>query len=244
MLTSHSSRPYLAPWQLVDLTLARSNRRARWCSPAAAPAGRRPAAGRGPVTAGAAAPELFVLEMAGVPPEDTVVTFPPGQPRGSSCATAPRTTPSSSSSSFPPTASRTRRPGIGHGESSDPRPGVYGLDRRRPVPPGRGAPIRFKYPVHFAAPLDGRGPLWQPARFERALSIADAGRQTATGACSPSDRPASDNLQAPLGGRGLSGGGADGRREAIGYRLSAISYRLSAVRVSFQLSLRAHADPP
>jgi hypothetical protein len=82
-----------------------------------------------------------------------------------------------------------------------PRPGVYGIDVTSTVPPGPGAWVRFKYPVHFAAPVAALARYGSTARLERALAIAtrlEGGQWRLL----PSERPASDNLQAPLGSSG------------------------------------------
>jgi hypothetical protein len=77
------------------------------------------------------------------------------------------------------------------------RPGVYGIDVTTTAPPGPGALVRFKYPVHFAAPVAAIARYGSTVRFERALSVATRLESGQWGLL-PSERPASDNLQAPL----------------------------------------------
>lgn len=174
----------------------------------AGPGCGRPTAAPAPAASGAPAitrtlplEELFVLEASGVPPEDTVVTFRSGLSRriivrhgapdftifleldfGAETFAAPGT---------PDSVTAIVRP----------RPGVYGADVTLTVPPGPGARIRFKYPVHFAAPVAALRRYGSAARFERALAIAARQPGGAYGLL-PSSRPASDNLEAPLAGSG------------------------------------------
>jgi hypothetical protein len=82
-----------------------------------------------------------------------------------------------------------------------PRPGVYGVDVTISAPPRRGALIRFKYPIHFAAPNEALIRYGGLVRFEQALTIA-ARKDTGSFGLLASDRPASDNLQAPFEGTG------------------------------------------
>lgn len=147
------------------------------------------------------ASQLFVLEMSGIPPDDSVVTFSVTQPRvvvvrhGSPDNTvfAELTFPDSVfwSKDGPDSVTVVVRP----------RPGVYAMDLAMTVIPNRGATIRFKYPVHFVASLDAVQKYGTPGRYERALAIgmlADGSNY----ALLNSQRPASDNLEAALPGPG------------------------------------------
>jgi hypothetical protein len=167
--------------------------------PSATPA---PAAGAAP-TATRVLPleQLFVLEASGVPPEDTVATFPSGLRRRVILRhAAPDYTVFLELDFAPETFAA---PGTPDSVTVivRPRPGVYGADVTLSVPPGPGAAIRFKYPVHFAAPVAALRRYGSAARLERSLAIA---RRLPSGEYGllPSSRPASDNLEAPLRGTG------------------------------------------
>jgi hypothetical protein len=145
--------------------------------------------------------QLFVLEMRGVPPEDTVVTLPTGALRRIILRHGPPDHTVFAELTFPPECFA----GPGTPESVTveirPRPGVYGIDVTSTVSPGPGAQVRFKYPVSFAAPVAALARYGSPARLERALSIAtrlEGGKWRLL----PSERPASDNLQAALAASG------------------------------------------
>jgi hypothetical protein len=146
--------------------------------------------------------KLYVLEVAGIPPEDTVVTFHPGSPRliilrhG-----APDNT----------TFVELRFPVEAFGKDSfpdsvtvsiHPRPGIYGVDIRSSTEPMKGASIIFKYPVHFSAPIAAVAKYGGTGPYERALSVArQLGADSGYGLL-PTERPASDNLSAGLTGSG------------------------------------------
>jgi hypothetical protein len=145
--------------------------------------------------------QLFVLEMSGVSPEDTVVRLATGSVRQIIIRHGPPDNTVFVEVLFP--AGTFSGPGTPESVTVEirPRPGVYGIDVVTSVPPGAGALVRFKYPVHFAPPAAALARYGSAVRLERALSIAtrlDNGRWGLL----PSERPRSDNLQAPLQGAG------------------------------------------
>jgi hypothetical protein len=82
------------------------------------------------------------------------------------------------------------------------RPGIYGVTITSTPPFKSGAVLRFKYPVHFAAPAAASQKYGNPAQFERALAIGvrqDDGQFKLL----PSARPAADNLEATIPGPGV-----------------------------------------
>ena len=147
--------------------------------------------------------QLFVLEMAGVSPEDTVVTFHPGTARTIILRHgAPDNT----------TFVELRFPDDAFGKDSlpdsvtvtvQPRPGVYGVEVRMSMEPRGGASIRFKYPVHFSAPIAAVRKYGGTGHYERALAVARQVSSIAGYGLLASERPSSDNLQAALQGSGL-----------------------------------------
>ncbi|HMV32585.1 MAG TPA: hypothetical protein PKA50_10740 [Gemmatimonadales bacterium] len=181
---------FVAP--LLTLALACSR------APAAAdpPAAVAPEIGR---ILGAEA--LFPLEIAGVTPGDTTVTFARGRPRTIILRHGPPDNTVFVEVTFPAEAFA----GAGAPESITvtvaPAPGVYGLTVTSTLPPAAGARLRFKYPVHFAAPTAGLARYGSVARFERALVVL-VRLEDGTWGVLPSSRPASDNLEAPLRGPG------------------------------------------
>lgn len=145
--------------------------------------------------------QLYVLEMSGIPPEDTVVTFRSGQARTIVLRHGPPDNSVFVELHFPDSAFRGDGIPDSIAATIRPRPGVYGLDLGLTTAPARGATIRFKYPVHFLAPVAALRKHGSAVRYERTLQVA---RQI-TGdryALLPSDRPASDNLRAALPGPG------------------------------------------
>jgi hypothetical protein len=157
--------------------------------------------GATPATRVLPAERYYVLEMTGVPPEDTVVTISTRSARTIVLRHGPPDNTVFAELTYPEGA-------FGGSAAPDsvtvtvhPRPGVYGVDITSPVPPGPGALLRFKYPIHFAAPVAALAQYGSSARLEQALSI---GLRREDGSCAllPSDRPAYDNLEAPLGATG------------------------------------------
>ncbi len=141
--------------------------------------------------------QLYVLEVSGVPPEDTVVTFRTGTARTIILRHGPPDNTTFVELRFPEDAFA----GTGAPDSVTvtvhPRPGMYGVTVAASVSPFRGATIRFRYPVHFSAPIAALQKYGGTARYEGALRVA---RQLAGGnfGLLPSERPASDNLQSAL----------------------------------------------
>lgn len=148
--------------------------------------------------------QLFVLEMAGIPPEDTTVTIPTGRartvivrhgsPDNTTFVELLFTADAFDGPTRPDSVTVTLQP----------RPGIYGLDLRMSTDPSRGASIRFKYPIHFSAPIAALQKYGGTSRYEQALQVA---RQTTGNGSSfgllVSDRPSSDNLRASLQGSGV-----------------------------------------
>jgi hypothetical protein len=170
--------------------------------------GRAPAATGGtpdavPPAVGRVLPadELFPLEVAGVTPSDTTVTFATGRPRTIILRHGPPDNTVFVELAFPAAAFAAAGTPESVTVSVAPAPGLYGLTLTSTIPPDTGARLRFKYPVHFAAPAAGVARYGSLARFERALVVLvrlDDGRWGVL----PSSRPASDNLEAPLRGPG------------------------------------------
>ena len=160
-----------------------------------------PAPGPIPVTRVLPLNQLFVLEMSGVPPEDTVISLLTGMPRRIVLRHGAPDNTVFVELVF--TAESFAGPGTPESVtvSVRPRPGVYGIDVTTTVPPGPGALVRFRYPVHFAAPVAALARYGGTVRLERALAIATRLESGEWGLL-PSERPASDNLQAPLGASG------------------------------------------
>lgn len=144
---------------------------------------------------------LFVLEMSGIPPEDSIVTFAVTQPRviilrhgaPDNTVFAELTFPDSVfwSEGGPDSVTVVVRA----------RPGIYAMDLAMTVIPNRGALIKFKYPVHFSAPREAVERYGSAGRFEQALSVGMLADGT-NYALLPSLRPASDNLESALPGPG------------------------------------------
>ncbi len=145
--------------------------------------------------------QLYVLEMRGIPPEDTVVTFRSGQPRTIVLRHGPPDNTVFVELHFPDSVFQGGQFPDSVTATINPRPGVYGLDLGLSATPRRGATIRFKYPVHFLAPVAALRKHGSAVRFERTLSVARR-IEGERFALLPSDRPASDNLRAPLPGPG------------------------------------------
>lgn len=145
--------------------------------------------------------QLYVLEMSGVPPEDTTVTFQTGASRKIILRHGPPDNTVFVELHFPPEAFPSATAPESVTVTVHPRPGIYGVDVTTTSPPGKGSTIRFKYPVHFSAPLAGTTQYGSVLRFERALAIA-ALKEARVFTLMPSTRPASDNLEALLAGTG------------------------------------------
>ena len=144
---------------------------------------------------------LYVLEMTGVPPEDTSVTFGTGAVRKVILRHGPPDNTVFVELTFPAEAFPEATAPESVTVTVHPRPGIYGVDVMTSSPPEKGSTIRFKYPVHFSAPLAGTAQYGGRLQFERALMIA-ALKELRVFTLMPSTRPALDNLEAPLAGSG------------------------------------------
>jgi len=168
------------------------------------PRGAAAPAGPAPVTVTAVLPldRLYVLEMSGAPPADTVVTFANGTSRTVIVRHAPPDNNVFVVVSLPAgtfaadSALDSIRIGI------RPQPGTYAVAIDCNAAIGLGATITFKYPVHFLPPRDALQRYGNALAYERALAVA---RKRPDGQYDllASSRPATDNLAAPLGGAGV-----------------------------------------
>ena len=144
--------------------------------------------------------QVFLLEMAGVPPNDTTLNVARGARRvivlrhgaPDNLIFADVTLPAEAFDSAPG-ADSVRL-------SIRPRPGVYGVDLESAATPA-GAAVTFEYPVHFSAPADARRKYGSDAAFEAVLAV---GHLLPSGGIRflISTRPAADNLRAALPGPG------------------------------------------
>lgn len=147
------------------------------------------------------ASRLYFLEMSGIPPEDSVVTFPVGERRVIILRHGAPDNTVFAELTFPDSVFRTEGAPDSVTVVLRPRPGLYAIDLAMTVIPGRGATIRFKYPVHFSAPRDAVARYGGTGRFEQALAVGMLADGT-NYALLPSRRPASDNLESALPGPG------------------------------------------
>jgi hypothetical protein len=169
------------------------------CGRTASPAA--PAAGPVPITKVLPLSELYTLEMSGVPPEDTAATFPTGKPHHVILRHGAPDNAVFVELIFPAETFATKGAPDSVTVSVHPRPGVYGVEIATTLPLERGALIRFKYPVHFAPPLAATARYGTAGQLERALAVAIRLEDGSYGLLE-SERPASDNLEAPLRGAG------------------------------------------
>ena len=146
--------------------------------------------------------QLWVLEVAGLAPEDTTVTFALAEARTIILRHGPPDNTVFVELTFPESVVVARDAPDSVTIAVRPRPGIYGLDVAMTVLPTRtGSAIRFKYPVHFSAPVAGLRQYGTATRFEQGLAVGQLVDGTRY-ALLASTRPASDNLQAPLPGPG------------------------------------------
>ena len=143
---------------------------------------------------------LYVLEMWGAPPPDTTVAFRPGRARTVVLRHGPPDNTVFVELAFPADLFADST-GDSVRLAIQLRPGAYGLTVTTSKSFAGGATLRFKYPVHFAAPAEARQKYGNTVYFEQALRI---GHQQDDGQFKllPSARPASDNLQAEMPGPG------------------------------------------
>jgi hypothetical protein len=143
---------------------------------------------------------VFVLEAAGIMPEDTVVTIPAGARR---VVVLRRSAPDfglfarlefgDSALEAPPgngTARVTLRP----------VPGEYGLDLEVAGKIRAGATVVFSYGSHFLAPAGARERYGSELVFEQALSVARVENNEAV--FLPTSRPGTDMVEAAITGPG------------------------------------------
>lgn len=145
--------------------------------------------------------QVLLLEVAGVPPDDTSVAVA----RGARRVIVLRHGPPDNLVFADVTLPRQVPDSIAPGPDSlrlaiRPRPGVYGVDIEGPaLPPGSA--VTFEYPVHFSAPAEARRKYGSDAAYEAVLAVGellpDGGVRFLI-----STRPAADNLRAALPGPG------------------------------------------
>ena len=135
---------------------------------------------------------IFLLEAAGTPPNDTVMSFPVGQRRTILLRDGPPDNTVFAEVHFPADA---------FGDTAGtveirlrPRPGIFGVDLESSRPFAKPVRLTFKYARHFSAPIEARRRYGSDGAFERTLSI---GRLQPDGNVTfmLSTRPASDNLE-------------------------------------------------
>jgi hypothetical protein len=144
------------------------------------------------------ADSVFILEVGGTPPADTVVRLAPGARRAIVLRHGPPDQAAFAVVEFGDSA-------FSGTDSAEvvirPRPGVFGLDIGSSRAFREGT-VTFKYARHFAAPLAARTRYGSDERFERQLAV---GRLPGDGRIIllPTRRPASDNVSAALDGPGV-----------------------------------------
>ena len=139
--------------------------------------------------------------MAGIPPEDTTVRFPAEAPRLIIIRHGVPDNTVFVELNFPAGSFAPAAAGDSVTVTVHPRPGVYGIDLGLTAPFGVGATIRFRYPVHFMAPRAALARYGSAVRYEAQLAVLFRLESDRFGLLR-SDRPASDNLRAPLRGPG------------------------------------------
>ena len=147
--------------------------------------------------------EVFVLEAAGVQPDDTSLALAPGAAR---VIVLRRSAPDFGLFARIEVGDSTVRTPNG-GSTAEltlrPRPGEYALELELPAGGslGKSGTLLFSYGEHFVAPAGARERYGSDIYFERELSI---GRLTDKGEVVflPTERPGSDMLRAPLSGPG------------------------------------------
>jgi hypothetical protein len=145
--------------------------------------------------------QVYLLETAGVPPEDTTVATQRGVRRVIVLRHGPPDNLVFADLALPAQPGDTTAPAADSVQVAiRPRPGVYGVDlEAAALPPGTA--VTFEYPVHFAAPVEATRQYGSDAAFEAALAVGellpDGGIRFLL-----STRPAADNLRAELPGPG------------------------------------------
>jgi hypothetical protein len=141
--------------------------------------------------------QLYVLEVNGVPPNDTTISFQRGEPRTVILRHGAPDNGVFAELVFPAAMFKPSETGDSVTVVCTVRPGIYGVDVASSVQPDKAGIIRFKYPVHFSAPLGALQKYGTRLRYELALQV---GRETDDQkyALYESLRRASDNLEATL----------------------------------------------
>lgn len=144
--------------------------------------------------------QVFLLEVAGVPPDDTTLSVARGARRVIVLRHGPPDNLVFAEVTVPPEAFDSA---AGSGPvrlAIRPRPGVYGVDLESSATI-LGATVTFKYPVNFSAPVEATQKYGSDVAFEAVLAVGqllpDGGIRFLV-----SERPASDNLRAALPGPG------------------------------------------
>jgi hypothetical protein len=192
------------------MTLSRSVRITLLLGPVLVACGGAKASGTSPkdaVTQRLPLDRLYLLEAAGVPPNDTVATFKVGEARTVVLRHAPPDDGVFAELVFPANMFKASSPSDSVTVVAAVRPGMYGLDIAMTLLPENPGVIRFKYPVHFRAPVDAIRKYGSAIAYEHALQI---GREEQDGryALYLSTRRASDNLESILVGPGRYAVGA------------------------------------
>jgi len=180
----------------------RLTRRASWLALGLAACGGRAASGGAePATPVRIVPlrQAIVLETAGPPPHDTVVSFVTGQRRVILLSHGPPEHIAFAELDFPATAfadsGRPVRVAV------RPSPGLYGVDVTTSLALRGDASVTFQYARYFRAPAHAREAFGTDAVFERALAVGQV-RNDSLLALLPSTRPASDVLRAEFSAPG------------------------------------------
>ncbi|MDX2120543.1 MAG: hypothetical protein SF070_05675 [Gemmatimonadota bacterium] len=147
------------------------------------------------------ADQLLALEVAGVAPGDTSVTWPAALERRIILRHGPPDNTVFVELEFPAGTFPANGTLDSVTVTVQPIPGLYGFRVETSLPPAAGGRVRFKYPVHFGATAAGLARYGTRARYERALLVLVQLDSLSWGVL-PSTRPAADNLEAPLRGAG------------------------------------------
>jgi hypothetical protein len=146
--------------------------------------------------------QVYLLEVAGVPPDDTILRVARGARRVVVLRHGPPDNLTFAELTLPAEAfDSAARASDSVRLAIRPRPGVYGVDVESSARPIAGATVTFKYPVHFSAPVEATRKYGSDAAFEAVLAVGqllpDGGIRFLV-----SSRPAADNLRAALPGPG------------------------------------------
>jgi hypothetical protein len=115
------------------------------------------------------ASRVIVLETAGPPPSDTVVSFTAGTPRVIVLRHGPPENIVFARISFSATAFADSGQTVS--VEVRPRPGVYGLELSISLPQRGGASVEFDYARYFSAPTRAEQTYRSILAFERALAV-------------------------------------------------------------------------